>query len=66
MGYIDCWMHWQSKSFIVFIQSFQPFNELRKWCDASIPKTLNTTQEKGFFFKTAYAFENLDEIKNLG
>jgi molybdopterin/thiamine biosynthesis adenylyltransferase/ubiquitin-protein ligase len=65
MGYMDCWMHWQSKSFIIFLQSFQPFNELREWCDVSIPKILNTTQKKGFFFKTAYTSENLDEIKNL-
>jgi len=52
MGSINCWMHWQSQSFIVFLQGFQPANGLPVWCDESIPKVLNDTQKKGLFFKT--------------
>lgn len=65
VGSVNCWMHWQSQSFTVFLQSFQPDNELPVWCDTSIPKMLNDTQKKGFFFKTGYTPENINQIKNL-
>lgn len=65
VGSVNCWMHWQSQSFTVFLQSFQPDNELPAWCNTSIPKMLNCTQKKGFFFKTAYTSENINQIKNL-
>ena len=65
VGSVNCWMHWQSQSFTVFLQGFQPDNELPAWCDTSIPKMLNDTQKKGFFFKTTYTSENINQIKNL-
>ena len=65
VGIIDCWMHWQSRSFVVFLQNFQPANGLPKWCDSSIPKMLNDTYKKGLFFKTACMSEHISRIKSL-
>ena len=65
VGSVNCWMHWQSQSFTVFLQGFQPNDELPTWCDTSIPKMLNDTQKKGFFFKTTHTSENINQIKKL-
>lgn len=49
VGTVNCWMHWQSQSFTIFLQSFQPDDELPVWCDASIPKMFKKYTKKRTF-----------------
>jgi sulfur-carrier protein adenylyltransferase/sulfurtransferase len=65
MGSIDCWMRWQSRSFLVLLQGLQPANGYPEWSDGSIPKALGDTPKKGIFCKTQHNSENLKRIKTL-
>lgn len=65
MGYIDYSLHFQSKSFLFFVQGIQPYIVLPIWLDKTIPKLLNEGQKRGFFFKTLYESDILYNVKNL-
>jgi sulfur-carrier protein adenylyltransferase/sulfurtransferase len=65
MGSIDCWMRWQSRSFLVLLQGLQPANGYPEWSNGAIPKMLGDRPEKGIFCKTQHDSENLKRIKTL-
>ena len=65
LGFVNCWMRWQSKSLAVFVQGFQPQNKYADWSDNSIPKKLDYTVKKSIFCKTQHDPEHLKRIKTL-